>query len=131
MASKYKGQLFVARSYSSINNGATRTYRMDRDLMPVLGQGSKIIFHGLVTYIDQNAEIDVRVTHGCLGDKPPSDHGFAVTMSGTTTINQSGTFTFETDDDLMADVEVEVDVYDSTATTDIRVEFELWATVIM
>lgn len=135
---KYKGQLWVRDARESQSNaGASRRFRLPPELVRMLGQGDRVYFHGRVYSRDPNAQVKFSVWTGCLGKELPADSGINVKVDTPTltnqadvTVNTVGTFLLWTAGDLMADVEIVADVSDATATALVRIEFELWCTVV-
>ncbi len=141
---KFKGQIWVRDTRESASNpaGGARRFRVPPELVRMLGQGSKLHFHGRIYSLDANAQVTFTVWTGCLGKEHPADSGIAVNLdSGALTnqpsivVNTVGPFEFSTNpppatESLMADVEIVAEVSDATASAVVRIEFELWCTVI-
>jgi hypothetical protein len=83
--------------------------------------------------------VTFRALHGCLGEYTPDEEGFPVLISDGSSSATSKVFTgtanikghlLWTDETLLADVLVIVEVDDTAATNIVGADLELWATVI-
>lgn len=137
--SNHKGQLLGRGVRPSDTAGGKKTYKIDEILLRSLGQGSKVMFHLRIWGLDTNCRVTIRVLHGCLGQFTPDEEGFPVLINDGTSSATSKAFTgtanikghlLWTDEALLADVLVIVEVDDTAATNLVAADFELWATVI-
>ncbi|RME20979.1 MAG: hypothetical protein D6798_19175 [Deltaproteobacteria bacterium] len=137
--SSYKGQLLERGTRTSGTGGVKKQYRIDSRLWRTLGQGTKILLHLRIWGLDTNAKVTIQLMQGCLGDYSPLDEGFLVTLDDGTTQSTAKSFTGSaavqghllwTVGDLLADVVVQVEVEDTTLTTVVGADVELWATVL-
>jgi hypothetical protein len=136
---KHKGQVLARGKRASDTAGAKKSYKIDTSLLRSLGQGSKVMFHLRIWGLDTNCRVTFRALHGCLGEYTPDEEGFPVLISDGSSSATSKVFTgtanikghlLWTDETLLADVLVIVEVDDTAATNIVGADLELWATVI-
>lgn len=137
-ADKYKGQLLPRGVMISLTSGDPRTYRIDKSLVSSLGQGKKVFFMLRIYGLDASCEVVARVYHGSLGDELPADYGPLVELDtpstpGVTSVTMTTATVhhFWTAEDLMADVEITIDIRHATASAQVKAELELWATIVI
>lgn len=133
---KVKGQLYPKRWYESEPNGAPRKHRIPKERWRLLGQGKALSALFRLYQRDNNADVEIQVFTGCIGDEAPGDTGRLVLLTqGASTglqvvvINTLGITEVLTEDLLLADVEVVLTVRASSGTQQVRVEAEGWTTV--
>ena len=134
---KVKGELFPKRWYESEPNGGPRRYRIPRDRWRLLGQGEVLVIVLRVYNRDSNADVELRVYTGCMGDEAPAETGRVVKLtqgasSGllVVVVSSLGLTEAVTEDLLLADVEVTLDVKASSGGSQVRVEAESWTTLL-
>lgn len=137
--SSFKGQLFSRGVRTRDTGGSKKSYRIDGSLFRVLGQGTKVLLHLRIWSLDAHCQVTVRVLHGCLGQYSPDEEGFPVLIDDGTSSATAKSFTgianvkghlLWTDQSLLSDVLVEVEVEDNSVTNIVAADFELWATVL-
>ncbi|MCK6504748.1 hypothetical protein L6R53_15305 [Myxococcota bacterium] len=135
--SKFNGQLLVRTQLTSLSGGDPRTYRLDKSTIQTLGQGKKVFFMFRIYSLDASCEVVARVYHGCIGTELPADYGPLVDLDtpstpGVTSVTMTTATVhhFWTAEDLMAFVELTIDVRHATPSATVKAELEVWATVI-
>lgn len=129
---KVVGRLFERKVRLSGNSGVARAWFITEEQRRMLGAGDAVVFHGYVYTLDTQARTTFKVYHGVVPSDPPRETGTPLSTSGNFAPTAQGAFTFTLTGDFAGEVDVvaEVDHNATPATTQVKMEFELWATVI-